>query len=141
MKTMVRILAALCALAATAATAEQVRIGYLSLEEDPRYEEEFVYARIELAPRGEAVIGARMALGDMKMLSEARGLQVTLEERKVAAADLEAAARDLAGRGARYEVLDLPAEQVDALAGAVSDVPVTLINATANEDALRRRCH
>jgi ABC transporter substrate binding protein (PQQ-dependent alcohol dehydrogenase system) len=43
--------------------------------------------------------------------------------------------------GTHFVVLDLPGPVVDELAAATAELPVTLINATAAEDYLRRSCH
>ena len=45
------LLVLLFVLLAPAALAEELRIGFLRLDEDPRYDEDFVYARIACARR------------------------------------------------------------------------------------------
>lgn len=138
-----RILAvAALALIATAAPAAEVRIGFLSLDDDPRYDEEFVYARIELRPAGNALVGAQLGIADSAMLAEATGNTFTLDPRSAPdVAGLVAAVKQMSAAGERFVILDLPGDKVDELATAIKDLPVTLVNATAPEDALRRRCH
>ena len=133
----------LCALwTVSVAAQEEVRIGYLALEVDPRYDENFAYARIPLRPAGDTEVAARLAIDDSRMLTDARGLAVTLDAEKVAdRAGLVAAATRMAEEGARYIVLDLPADEVDALGAAFEDSGLTLLNATARQDRLRRRCY
>ena len=82
-----------------------------------------------------------MAIGDMKILTDARKLTVTLDAVRAPADTLADEARRMAGAGVSHIVLDLPATTVDALAGALADTPVTLLNATAPEMSLRTRCH
>lgn len=130
------------ALIATAAPAAEVRIGFLSLDDDPRYDEEFVYARIELRPAGNALVGAQLGIADSAMLAEATGNTFTLDPRSAPdVAGLVAAVKQMSAAGERFVILDLPGDKVDELATAIKDLPVTLVNATAPEDVLRRRCH
>lgn len=117
-------------------------IGFLSLENDPRYDEEFVYARIELRPTGDAVAGAKLGLADSAMLADAMGQTVALDEQSAPdVAGLVAQVNAMAEAGERFIILDLPGDVVDQVAAATVDLPVTLINATAPEDYLRRRCY
>lgn len=78
---------ALAGLAGIAAAAD-LRIGLLRLEDDPRYDDALAYARIELRPLGDAQAAVRMAITDMQILTEARGLNVILHEASVPMADV-----------------------------------------------------
>lgn len=129
-----------CLLAVTAA-AQDVRLGYLALETDPRYDEDFAYARIALRPQGDTRDGVKLAIEDMKILTDARGLTVTLDDARVPAESLVTVAERMVRDGARYIVVDLPAENVATLAEALEGSGVTLLNTTAPEDALRRACY
>jgi ABC transporter substrate binding protein (PQQ-dependent alcohol dehydrogenase system) len=129
-------------LLAGAASAEELRVGYLALDPDPRYDETFAYARIPLRPGGDTTAAAEMALADMAILTDARDYEVVLDAERPADFDgLAAAARRMVAAGARHIVLDLPGEEVDALAQALEGAGVTLLNATAPDDWLRRRCY
>lgn len=123
------------------AIAQEVRLGYLALENDPRYDEDFAYARIPLRPQGDTLTGAELALADMKILTDARGLTVTLEDARTEPEVLVATAERMIQNGARYILLDLPAPQVAKLAEALSGQDVTLLNTTAPEDGLRTACY
>lgn len=117
-------------------------VGFLTLDDDPRYDEDYAYARIQLRPTGNAAVGARMAVQDMKIVTDAVDINVTLEEASGPDdAGLLSAARDLIGQGARYIVTDLAAEHVDALATALEGEDVTLVNTTAQDNWLRNACH
>lgn len=134
--------ALLWAAAPVAANAADITIGFLSLDADPRYEEEFVYARIELRPTGNALDGAKLGLIDSQMVGDAVGHTFTLDPQSAPdAAGLVERAKQMAAAGERFIVLDLPGDVVDQLAAATTDLGVTLVNATAPDDFLRNRCY
>lgn len=133
---------ALAALTAgAAARAEELRIGHLSLADDPRYQQDWGYARLIVPPPIKTVQAAEMAISDLAFVTEAVGLTPVLDAREVAADQAVAALEDMVADGAGAVVLDLPAELADQVAQAAQALPVTLINGTAPEDALRRACH
>ncbi|GKY88456.1 ABC transporter substrate-binding protein [Sinisalibacter aestuarii] len=123
------------------AAAEELRLGFLSLEDDPRFDEDYAYARIALRPQGDARAAVEMAIGDMKILTDARDLTVTLDDAEVADDALLAEAQRMVTDGARYLIVDLPADQVEALAAGLDGSGATILNTTAPDDWLRRRCH
>lgn len=128
--------------AGIAAAQEELRVALLGLDPDPRYDEAVAYARIETSLQGDPEVAARMALGDMTLLTDARGVTVDFSSVRVAdAAALAAAAQELADSGVRYLLLDLPATEADAVAQALGTDGPLLVNTTAPEDWLRRRCH
>lgn len=117
-------------------------VGFLTLENDPRYDEDYAYARIQLRPTGNAAVGARMAVQDMAIVTDAVGISVVLDEAEGADnAGLEVAARQMIADGVQFIVVDLAAEQIDELATALKGEPVTIVNTTAPDDWLRRACH
>lgn len=122
--------------------AAPVTIGYLGLTDDPRYHPDIAYTRIELAPGGNPIDGARMGVEDLKVVSDAAGQTVTLDQQEAAnALTLVSKLQDMVAAGEKFVILDLPADMVDQVAAAASDLPVTLVNATAPEDFLRTRCY
>lgn len=134
---------------ATSAQPQQVRervIGYLTWQDDPRYEENRMEREFPLHPVARPVAGAALALSESAFALEAQGLQVSLDE--VEAADQAAAADAIAAwaaRGVPAVVLDLPGDWVKALASKLASLggkaPV-LLNATADDDRLRgASCH
>ncbi|SMY06969.1 hypothetical protein [Flavimaricola marinus] len=128
--------------AGIAAAQEEVRIALLGIDPDPRYDEAIAYARIETSRQGDPEVAARMAISDLSLLTDARDLTIDLSVMRVAEpGDLLAAARSLADEGARYIILDLPAPEADAVAEALGPDGPLLLNSTAPEDWLRRRCH
>ena len=56
-----------------------VRIGFLGLKDDPRYDSAYAYARIAVRTSGDSAEGARMAVSDMKVVTDARKISVTLD--------------------------------------------------------------
>lgn len=128
--------------AGIAAAQEEVRIALVGLDPDPRHDDSIAYARIETSRQGDPEVAARMAMDDLAILTDARDLMVEFSAVRVAeTGDLAAAARALANDGVRYLLLDLPAPEADAVAEALGPDGPLLLNTTAPEDWLRRRCH
>lgn len=135
---------ALLPLAAMAqdAAPRDVKIGYLSLDYDARYDEKLVYLGLVLEPLRRPVPGAVMGIGDLQILADAAGFKATLDQQTAAdAAGLIAKVTDMAAAGERFIIVDLPADVLDQVAAATRDLDVTLINTTAHEDFLRERCY
>ena len=137
-----RVLLALAFLiVAGAAAAKDLRIGYLSLADDPRYVQDWGYARLIVPPPIHTVDGARMAVSDLAFVAEAVNLNPVLDARASGPDGLAASLQAMVADGAVAVVLDLPAAMVEVVAKAAADLPVTLINATAPEDRLRTACY
>lgn len=132
----------LAVLAGGAAFAREVTVGYLGLQDDPRYHPDVVYTRIEISPGGNPVDGAVMGVEDLKVVTDAVDIQVKLDEQEAAdVAGLVAKIQDMNKAGEGFIILDLPADMVDQVSAQTKDLPVTLVNATAPEDYLRDRCY
>ena len=123
------------------AFAEGLKIGNLSLTGDPRYVQDWGYARLIVPPPVVTADAAKMALADLSFTTGAAGLSVTLDTRTVDRGDVVGTARAMVADGDGAVVLDLPGDEVAAVAEALRDSPVLVINATAPEDALRTACH
>lgn len=134
-------LALILALVAGPAMADELHIGHLSLTKDPRYAQDWGYARLIAPPPIITAEAAKMAVEDLKFTTDAVGLTVTLDARSAAEADLVATALAMVAAGDAYIVLDLPAADVAAVAQAVQGQPVLLVNATAPEESLRTACY
>ncbi|GJD32735.1 hypothetical protein PMNALOAF_4012 [Methylobacterium adhaesivum] len=92
----------------------------------------------EAAPEDEAVAGARMAIKDNNTTGRFTKQTYALDE--IALDGTKSAvdsARELAGRGLKFLVLALPADEVLAVADAVKGEGVTVFNAAAPDDRLR----
>lgn len=135
-----RALAGACALLAGIATASaaELRIGVVSLADDPRYEPRRLEQRYPGHPEGRPFDGMRVAAAESRLALEAAGLTLKLEaaEARDAQAAAQAAAA-LARQGVRYIVLDLPADAVRAAARTVKPADALLLNVSADDDALR----
>lgn len=123
------------------ALADTVKIGHLSLQDDPRYTQDWGYARLITPPPVITADAARMAVTDLAFTTDALGLTVTLDAQSAAQGDVVRTAQAMVAGGDGYLVLDLPGADVAAVAEALKDQPVLLVNATAPEDALRSACY
>ena len=132
----------LAAGAQDAATPRDVRIGYLSLDYDVRYDEKKQYLGIVLDPLRPPLPGAVMGLQDLQILGDAAGFRASLDAQKAAdAAGLVAKVTAMSAAGERFIITDLPADVLDQVAAQTRELKVTLLNATAHEDFLRDRCY
>lgn len=123
------------------AFARSVTIGYLGLANDLRYHPEVGYTRIQITPEINPVEGARLAVEDLKVVTDAADIQVTLDEQMATdAADAVAKITAMSEAGESFVIVDLPGDVLAQVAPAVAALPVTLLNATAPQDALRALC-
>ena len=129
------------ALLAFPALGDVLKIGHLSLLKDPRYGQDWGYARLITPPPVITAEAARMAVSDLQFTTDAVGVSVKLDTQAVTSADVVAAAQKMVAAGDDYLVLDLPADEVKAVADALKDQPVLLVNATAPDDSLRTACY
>ncbi len=135
------LLALLFVILASATSAKDLRIGYLSLVDDPRYQKDWGYARLIVPPPIKTVEGFLMAMADMQFVADAVNLTLVLDARESGPDGLAASVQAMVADGAAVIVLDLPASLVDVAAQTIEGLPVTLINATAPEDRLRSACY
>lgn len=120
---------------------ETAKIGYLGLQNDVRYHPQVAYTRIEISPAIHPVEGARLALGDMKIVTDAAGVGLSLDEQEAADAnDAVAKLQAMAAAGERFALVDLPGEMLAQVAPALVDTKLTLLNVSAPQDALREMC-
>jgi ABC transporter substrate binding protein (PQQ-dependent alcohol dehydrogenase system) len=123
------------------AFSDELRIGHLSLTQDPRYVQDWGYARLIAPPPVITAEAAAMAVRDLAFTTDAVGLTVTLDAQSAAAADVVATVQKMVAAGDGLLVLDLPASEVAAVAAALQDQPVLIVNATAPEESLRTACY
>lgn len=137
------LLLALSAWPLTATAAERsLHLGYLELENDPRYEEQRLAARFPAQPWGRPFDGARVALEESDFASAAAGAKFDIRRAAAADADgLVAALQRLSGAGTRFFLLDLPGDAIASLAQRTRGRDLLLFNLTAPDEALRQeRC-
>jgi ABC transporter substrate binding protein (PQQ-dependent alcohol dehydrogenase system) len=125
-----------------AAADRPLLMGYLELEDDPRYEERHTAARYQAQPWGRPFDGARVAIEESDFAGAAAGVKFELKRATAADADgLVAALQQLHGAGARFFLADAPSEVVATLAQKTRGRDLLLFNLTALGDGLRQeRC-
>ena len=138
----VRLLVLVCALllggTAWAADPTVVRIGYLTLAEEPRIPLTF----LEPVSEDEGMQGARLAIADNNTTGRFLNQRFELEEVTVPAdGSVEEAVRDLAGQGIRLLVADLRGDALLAAAAMPEARDMLVFNVRAPDDELRNeRC-
>ncbi len=145
MRTLALVLALLLAVASGAAEAQRARaprptlvVGYLGLEDDPRWQRWETYANLELREAMDPVDGARVAMRDARIVGRVLKVKFVLEVRRAKDLDgLRAAFEELTEGGARFFLLDLPAETLSAFVAPYRDREVVFLNVSAMEDELR----
>lgn len=128
------------------ASARDVAIGYLSWQDDPRYDENRLEHEYPTHPAARPLPGATVGLSESSFALSAQGLEVTIEDTEVADQAAATAAIDAwASQGVPAVVLDVPGDWVEALAShlaSLGDKAPLLFNATADDDQLRgAKCH
>jgi ABC transporter substrate binding protein (PQQ-dependent alcohol dehydrogenase system) len=116
-----------------APAATETRVGFLSRPEPAPSSYD-----AEAAPEDEGVAGARMAIKDNNTTGRFTKQTYALDEIALdGTKSAVEAARELAGRGLKFLVLALPADEVLAVADAVKGEGVTVFNVAAPDDRLR----
>ncbi|MBF2761146.1 MAG: amino acid ABC transporter substrate-binding protein [Ectothiorhodospiraceae bacterium AqS1] len=127
--------------AQTAADAgpEKVVFAWLSLRKDPRYTRKRAYARYLTGALGRPHRGAETAIAESRFMASALGLEFSLERFRAKNPDRwgETVAKAL-DSGARYLILDAPAQMVIDAAELTRDRDVLLFNISARDDSLRQ---
>jgi ABC transporter substrate binding protein (PQQ-dependent alcohol dehydrogenase system) len=105
--------------------------------DDPRHEDRTGFGGITVEVRGRPHAGAMLAMDDLAMVGQAVGIEFELAGVRAKNSDAFLGAVDSlrAERGARFILIDAPADTVAPTARAVSNV--LLFNVSAEADALR----
>lgn len=115
-------------------------IGYLSLDDDPRYTKKQLYARFLGQALGRPVSGAETALKEVKYHGAELGLKFKLQEIEARKeTDLQAKLDQLMQDGAQFILADLPASVLKPLAQANRDKPIALMNVSSADNELRSK--
>lgn len=114
-------------------------IGFVSLEDDPRQSPGRVYYEIPVTPLGPAIAGAEVGIADSEVTGREIGVSFSLKTARSNDVALLAAAvaQWVEDDDVGFVIADLPADELVALADAVEDLPVTIFNSSAFDDALR----
>jgi ABC transporter substrate binding protein (PQQ-dependent alcohol dehydrogenase system) len=123
------------------AFAAEVTMGYLGLVDDVRYHPEVAYSRIQISPALKPVEGVKLGIDDLKIVTDAVEINIALDEQYATDAnDAIAKIQAMGAAGEKFVILDLPGDIVAQVAPTTVDTGVTLLNATAPQDALRDLC-
>ncbi|MEZ5660335.1 MAG: branched-chain amino acid ABC transporter substrate-binding protein [Burkholderiaceae bacterium] len=129
-------------IAAWAGSAPGLTVGYLELDDDPRYERAHVDLRLPLHPLGRPYEAAMIAAREGRFAMRRAGAALEFERVTVdGIAGIGAALDRLAQAGVEFVMLDLPASAVSAAAAHPGAAGMSLLNLTALDDELRRACH
>lgn len=117
---------------------QQVRIAFIELQDDPRYEP-VAYERIILKTREHPFAGAEVGIDEARPLTRLLSTDFALE-RLVAKspADVTAVVSNALDGGTHFFLIDAPAEAYKALAAAVKGRDALLFNVSTPDDSLRR---
>lgn len=126
--------------AAAQTQGEEVVIGLVSLEDDPRYQQDWGYARLVVPPPVRSIEGAQMGLDDLAFVTGAMGFAPRIDERKTTPEAAFGEVESLVAEGAQFVLLDLPGNVAETVTAAAAEMDVTLINVSAPDNALRTAC-
>lgn len=118
---------------------QQVRIGFVEIDGDPRYEPVRAYERIILKVREHPFPGAEVAIDEAAALSRVLPTTFTLERITVKSpADVAPAVLAALDSGVHFFLLDAPADAFRPLAAAVRGRDALIFNVSEPDDSLRR---
>jgi ABC transporter substrate binding protein (PQQ-dependent alcohol dehydrogenase system) len=127
-------------IAAPAAPRQNLTIGFVEIEGDPRYEPVRAYERLILKTRDHPFTGAQVGIDEAAALVRVLNTAFTLERITVKSAAEVAGAVTAAMESKKISLflIDAPAEAFKPLAAAVKGRDVLLFNVSAPDDSLRR---
>ena len=118
---------------------QHVKIGFVEIANDPRYEPIRAYERIILKTREHPFTGAEVGVDEAAALTRVLKADFTLDRITAkSAADVTPAVLAAIDAGTRFFLIDAPAETFKPLAAAVRGRDVLLFNVSESDDSLRR---
>lgn len=115
-----------------------VIIGYVELEGDSRYGNEGAYAGIVYRTLGRPFPGAELGVEDARVIGQVMGRSFAIERKSAnGVEELHRTVSDWVESGVRFVIADLPSAELVALAEAVAEMPVLLMNISASDDHIR----
>ena len=115
-----------------------VAVGYVDMPGDARYRTDSAYAGIVFRTLGRPLAGAELGLADARATGRLLHIDFSLVHASGDVAKLAGQIRQwVAASDVHFVFADLPADRLAALADAVADAPVMLLNVSAADDALR----
>jgi ABC transporter substrate binding protein (PQQ-dependent alcohol dehydrogenase system) len=123
-----------------AAPQQHVKIGFVEVEGDPRYEPIRAYERIILKTREHPFAGAEVGIDEAAVLTRILHTDFTLD-RIIArsSADVATVVAKAADAGTHFFLIDAPADAYKPLADVVHGGDVLLFNVSEPDDSLRRQ--
>jgi ABC transporter substrate binding protein (PQQ-dependent alcohol dehydrogenase system) len=121
------------------AQSRDIKIGFVEIEDDARYQPVRGYERTILKTREHPLAGAEIGIDDAAPLTRMLDTDFTLD-RLVAGsvAEVPALVLDAIGNGTHFFLIDTPPDAYPPLARAVRGRDVLLFNVSSPDDALRR---
>ena len=121
---------------------EELPIGFLEIADDPRFDEDRIYARIALRPLGRAFAGAEVALGEAAGIARFMPQPTDFTAVRYEAGDVDDAVatieRWVADEGIHFVMLDMPGDPIRQISARVSGLDgLLLFNVAAADDDLR----
>ena len=117
----------------------QVKIGFVEIEGDARYQPVRAYERIILKAREHPFTGAEVGIDDASALSRVLPADFTLNRITAKSpADVAPAVTAALDAGTQFFLLDAPAEVFSSVAAAIRGRNVLIFNVSESDDALRR---
>lgn len=115
-----------------------VTVGYLGLEDDPRWQRWETYANLELREEMDPADGARVAMRDARIVGRVLKVDFSLEVRREKDLEaLRAAFEELHGKGTRFFLVDLDGPDLAAFVAPYREREVLFFNVSAYDDELR----
>lgn len=122
-----------------AAEKPELIIGYLEVEDDPRYEQKRGYAGVQFRPQGRPKDGARAAFRESKVIGRALGIKFRLDEVSAGTGTelISTIKKHLKDHPVQMLLVDLDANLLVQLADALKGLDILLFNISARADRLR----
>ena len=118
---------------------QQIKIGFVEIENDPRYDPVRAYERIILKTRVRPFTGAELGIDDAAALARVLKADFALERISVKSPDdVTRAVGAALDAGTHFFLIDAPAESFKPLAAAVRGRDVLVFNISEPDDTLRR---
>ena len=118
---------------------QHVKIGFVEVADDPRYEPMRAYERIVLKTRAHPFAGAAVAIDEAAALARVLNADFILDRITArSAADVAPAVRSALDAGTHFFLIDAPTASFAPLAASVRGSDVLTFNVSEPDDALRR---
>ena len=118
---------------------QQIRIAFVDIDGDPRYQPIRGYERIVLKTRAHPFTGAQIGIDDAAIFSRMLPIDFVLDRITVkSSADIAPAVSAALASGTHFFLIDAPTEAFKPLAEAVRRQSALLFNVSEPDDALRR---